>query len=263
MVAWAEEAQQRRQVEQQRNRAVDAEKLARSNEDKAKESEADTQAFSDFLVDDMLAVARPEGVQGGLGVGVTVAQALESAEANLEKRFAGRPLAEATARDAIGKTWRNLAKDEQAERHLRRAVELREQELGPDSSAAPFLARHSLGGLCSLKWAAMPMAIALAHEEDSARSRTEPSSAPTTPRHAHARMSRPGRCVSGRRQTRLRPTALRTDISECEKVKLGPDRPNTLRSMNNLATAYQAVGKLDQALPLLEATLEKLKRGSF
>ena len=40
----------------------------------ARRAQADTQVFSDFLVNDVLAVARPEGVQGGLGVGVTVAQ---------------------------------------------------------------------------------------------------------------------------------------------------------------------------------------------
>src|SRR5207253_11052626 len=37
VAAWAEESQQRQVGEQQRNRAVDAEKLARSNEEKARE----------------------------------------------------------------------------------------------------------------------------------------------------------------------------------------------------------------------------------
>src|SRR5437868_2045826 len=47
------------------------------------------------------------------------------------------------------------------------------------------------------------------------------------------------------------------------KAKLGPDHPHTLMSMNNLATAYQAAGKLDLALPLFEETLKlrKAKRG--
>ena len=39
------------------------------------------------------------------------------------------------------------------------------------------------------------------------------------------------------------------------KAKLGPDHPDTLISMNNLAMGYQAAGKLDKALPLLEETL--------
>ena len=37
--------------------------------------------------------------------------------------------------------------------------------------------------------------------------------------------------------------------------RLGPDHPNTLASMTNLATGYQAAGKLDRAMPLLEETL--------
>jgi serine/threonine protein kinase len=44
-----------------------AERSALVAEEKATRSEADTQAFSDFLVNDILAVARPEGLQGGLG----------------------------------------------------------------------------------------------------------------------------------------------------------------------------------------------------
>ncbi len=43
------------------------------------------------------------------------------------------------------------------------------------------------------------------------------------------------------------------------KTKLGPDHPDTLTSMNNLAQAYQDAGKLDKALPLLEETLALMK----
>ena len=40
------------------------------------------------------------------------------------------------------------------------------------------------------------------------------------------------------------------------QAKLGPEHPDTLTSMNNLAVAYQAAGKLDLALPLFEETLK-------
>jgi tetratricopeptide (TPR) repeat protein len=39
-------------------------------------------------------------------------------------------------------------------------------------------------------------------------------------------------------------------------AQLGPDHPDTLTITNNLAAAYQAAGKLDQALPLYEETLK-------
>ena len=38
------------------------------------------------------------------------------------------------------------------------------------------------------------------------------------------------------------------------KTNLGPDHADTLDSMDRLATAYQAAGKLDLALPLFEET---------
>ena len=61
-----------------------AERLAKESalkaEQAARESEADTKAFSTFLVNDVLSVARPEGERGGLGIYLTVRQALTAAE---------------------------------------------------------------------------------------------------------------------------------------------------------------------------------------
>ncbi len=42
-------------------------------------------------------------------------------------------------------------------------------------------------------------------------------------------------------------------------AKLGPDHPDTLTSMNNLALGYRAAGNLDLALPLYEETLKLRK----
>ena len=39
------------------------------------------------------------------------------------------------------------------------------------------------------------------------------------------------------------------------KAKLGPDHPDTLRSMNNLANSYAALGRHAEALKLHEETL--------
>ena len=216
----------------------------------ARRAEADTQAFSDFLVDDILAVARPEGVQGGLGVGVTVARALEAAEAKLAGRFAGRPLAEATARDAIGKTWRNLAKYDQAERHLRRAVELREQELGPDDPAT-LESRNSLGVLLS-QTGRSGEAIAL-HKETLEKFKAKlGSDDPHTLKSMNNLATAYSESGQFDRALSLHEVTLRK-----RQVTLGPDHPDMLKSMNNLAMAFVDSGKLDQALPLLKLTLEK------
>jgi eukaryotic-like serine/threonine-protein kinase len=46
---------------------------------------------------------------------------------------------------------------------------------------------------------------------------------------------------------------------ETRRSHLGPDHPDTLSSMHNLAEGYLAAGKLDQALPLLEETVKGRK----
>jgi hypothetical protein len=48
-------------------------------------------------------------------------------------------------------------------------------------------------------------------------------------------------------------------LGDCEQL-LGPDHPNTLTCRTNLAGAYQSAGRLDQAIPLCEATLTERER---
>ena len=48
-------------------------------------------------------------------------------------------------------------------------------------------------------------------------------------------------------------------VAACERV-LGPDHPDTLTSRNNLAAAYRAAGRLDEAITLHEQTLAARER---
>ena len=98
----------------------------------AESARGDMQAFSDFLVLDVLVVARDKGIRGGLGRDLTVREALVNAIANIEERFAGRPAAEALACQQLGVTLRVVGELELAVPLLRRALELRRRELGPD-----------------------------------------------------------------------------------------------------------------------------------
>ncbi len=45
-----------------------------------------------------------------------------------------------------------------------------------------------------------------------------------------------------------------------QRAKLGSEHPNTLLTMNNLAFACQAAGKLDKALPLFEEAATGIPR---
>jgi serine/threonine protein kinase/tetratricopeptide (TPR) repeat protein len=129
--------------------ARQAEAQANEDRDRAREAEADTKAFSEFLVHDVLSAPRPPGLQQGKGRDITLIAAVEQAERSLEQRFTDRPVAEATARHALGVTWRHQGNYAKAEAYLRRALELRLQYLGPDHRDTRDT-QNSLGVLLTL-----------------------------------------------------------------------------------------------------------------
>ena len=133
-LAWGliEANQGRSLAELREKEAEKSGREARAAEKQARESELDTKAFSQFLVNDILSAARPEGLRGGLGVDVTVRQALEAAEAKICEAFVDRPRAEAVARHDLGVTFRLLGERQKAEAQLRRALDLRRNSLGLD-----------------------------------------------------------------------------------------------------------------------------------
>ncbi len=45
--------------------------------------------------------------------------------------------------------------------------------------------------------------------------------------------------------------------ADLRRQRLGPDHPETLKSLQNLAMAYQDAGRIDEAIPILEATLAR------
>jgi serine/threonine protein kinase len=78
------------------------------------------------------------------------------------------------------------------------------------------------------------------------------------PREVAAMQNRLGRSLYGLGEASLAVEVLKKALVT-RKAKLGPDHPDTLISMNNLALAHQASGQLAEAVPLLEETLEKRK----
>ncbi len=73
-------------AEDQRIRAVAAEKAALVEEDKAKKSESEAKAVLEFLQTKVLAAARPKGQEGGLGANATIRAAVDAAATGLEDR---------------------------------------------------------------------------------------------------------------------------------------------------------------------------------
>jgi serine/threonine protein kinase len=109
--------------EQQKTEAA----LAQSEEARRR-----AEAVLGFLKDDVLAAARPEGQEGGLGTDVTVRKAVDQAESKIAGRFRDQPIVEADVRDTLGTTYYYLGETPLAIRQFDRALELRRAQLDPD-----------------------------------------------------------------------------------------------------------------------------------
>ncbi|TNF70627.1 MAG: serine/threonine protein kinase [Acidobacteria bacterium] len=97
--------------------------------DRAEIEAAKALAFKQFVEQTLLS-ADPEE---GLGLDVTVAEALDAAVGRLEELFAGQPGVEAAVRHAIGSAYFELARYEEAQPLLREALRLRQMELGDEN----------------------------------------------------------------------------------------------------------------------------------
>jgi serine/threonine protein kinase len=247
-----------KQVKDQWDRAVKAEAdasaqraAAEREKWRAGEEEADTKAFATFLANYVLAATRPTGAQGGVGVNVTMAEALEKAEPKLAEVFAGRPKAEALARHAIGVTWRNLGLYAKAEEHLRRAIELRRQHLGPTDRET----LDSVNSLATVLTSAGRTTEALPLREEV----FDRWKATLGPDHAHTLIVMSNLADDYERVGRHDETlALRKEALRLHRAKHGPDHPDTITAVSLLARAYINTGREKDAIPLLERAREGL-----
>ena len=94
------------------------------------------------FLSETLASVRPDE----MGRDVTVRAVLDHAATSLEKDLTGRDLVQARLLLTIGRAYQALGELPAAGEHLKRAVELREQRLGPAASAT-LRARYHLGTL--------------------------------------------------------------------------------------------------------------------
>ncbi len=106
--------------------------LVRRERDTARQERQQSEAINRFLTEDLLYQATPD--QNARETKVTMEEVLERAARKLGQNpeLARQPLLEATLRYDIGVTYQKLGLMGEAEQHLRRAVLLREQKLGPD-----------------------------------------------------------------------------------------------------------------------------------
>jgi tetratricopeptide (TPR) repeat protein len=241
-------------------RALAAEKTAREEslradgeKQKAVAAEADTRAFSDFLLFQVLAAARLKGDAQRVPITTTIAQSIAEAEKGIDERFQDRPTAEADVRHALGLTWRNLGRFAAAEKHFRRALELRRQHLGVNAprtlssqrclGATLDEAGRTAEGLLILEDALTHHRAVLGSDNKETLLCLDNLAA------AYARAGRLGDALG-----------LQTEALERGRRTEEPDGPDMLRRLSNLAGTYTKLNRPADAVPLLEKALQGMKQ---
>jgi serine/threonine protein kinase/tetratricopeptide (TPR) repeat protein len=222
------------EVTHERNRAD----VARNEADRRA---TEAREVVDFLVNDLIGAASPSK---DLGTIPTAEQVLARADEGMAKKFADRPLIEASIRHALGKAYEELGQYPKAEQHARRAVQLRLAQLGPEH-ADTIAAQNALG------WA-------FYREGKTAECR-----ALLTPVLATARQALgPEHHESLRTMHVLAPAlpyvdaqALGEEELAIRKRRLGADHPQTLSVMNDLAVSFAKSGNFERAISLYEHVL--------
>jgi eukaryotic-like serine/threonine-protein kinase len=215
----------------------------------SEESRQRAEAVLRFLKNDVLAAARPEGQDGGLGNELTVRKAVDAAEPKIAGAFKDQPAIEADVRDTLGTTYWYLSETPLAIRQHERALDLRLRKLGPDhldtlqsrnNLAADYLAAGRTAEAIKLNEATLKMR----------ESRLGPD-------HPDTLQSRMNLAADYHAAGRIA-EAIKLDeatLKMCES-KLGPDHPDTLSSRNSLANTYYHAGRTGEAVELFLATLK-------
>jgi eukaryotic-like serine/threonine-protein kinase len=218
-------------------------------EGKANQSRSEMQAVLDFLQNKVLAAARPKDQEGGLGKGVSLRGALDTAESGIAKAFAGQPSVEASIRTALGETYYYLGEPDLALRQTQRAVDLSRLVRGadhPDTLRASDNLAHFYMDVGRVDDALSLLSDSL-HRRQTALGPDDP--AVITAKNDLAVVYQ----AAGRLREAL---PLYEEALRQRRTTLGPDHPDTLFSINNLASAYRASGRFPEALPLYEEALQ-------
>jgi len=229
---------------------------ARRAEQSAVAAEQTAQAVNDFLQNDLLAQASAS-TQAGPGVkpdpDLKVRTALDRAAAQIEGKFAGQPLVEASIRRTIGRTYRDLGLYAEARRQFDRALELRRRVLGDDNletlDVVDDLSRlHVLQGEYGL---AEPLITRIIE----GRRRLAGEEAPTT----LSAISQLALVYDLAGKAALAEPLLVKSLDVRRRIS-GEEHPETLDLMNNLANVYNHQAKFAEAEALFTKALEISRR---
>ncbi len=231
-------------------RAVRAEADALAAQNRAEREAKIARAVNEFLNEDLLAGVDPNRTANR---DITMREVLDTASEKIEYRFKDQPVVEGAIRTMLGKTYRNLGAYDEADKHLKRAVQLRAEALGEEHLDTLRAMNH----------------LAFLHDVQGRLKQGET---------LHAKVLRIRRAsLGGEHRDTLasmnnlaqnyidqnrydEAVPLFKEILDIRRRILGIDDPDTLLSMNNLASVYWDQKRFDEAEPLYVATLEARRR---
>jgi serine/threonine protein kinase/tetratricopeptide (TPR) repeat protein len=239
-------------------RAAEQRRIAENNEMIAREREAETQAVLDFVENKIFAAARPKGQEGGLGYDVKLADAIKAALPLVEKSFKDQPLIEARLRMTLGSSYKDLGEDKIALEQFQAAHAIRAKQLGrdhPETLDSAYSLAVSLGH-SAFKLLEETLTLQKAKLGPDHQATLKTMDALANDYYALARFLDDPLSRRARWSDALK---LHEETLALRKAKLGPDHPDTLTSMSNLANSYDSLGRYDDALKLREDALARQK----
>jgi tetratricopeptide (TPR) repeat protein len=279
-------------------RARRAERAALRERDRADSQSATAKAINDFLQNDLLAQASATA-QARPGTkpdpDIKVRTALDRAAARITGRFDKQPLVEASIRQTIGDTYKDLGLYPDAERQMDRVLELRRRVLGeehPDtlssmnSMALLYLyeGKYALAEPVFAKVVDLQRRVLGEGHPDTLTSMSNltllyrfqgkyAQAQPLVTKVLEGRLRVLGQehpdtlttmdnlaVLFRAKGDYAQAETLLTKVVEVRRRVLGEDHPDTLTSMNDLAALYQTQGKYAQAEPLFAAVMEAWSR---
>ncbi len=230
--------------------------LAKAHDDttralrQSEESRKKAEAVLTFLKNDVLAAARPEREEGGLGIDVTIRKAVDATEPKIADEFKDQPAVEADIRDTLGVTYLYVGEPLLAIRQHQRAMELRRTTLGPmhpdtlnswNKLAAAYLNAGRTAEAIELHQATLKQlesTLGVGHPDTLASRNNLALAYRAAGRSAEA-------------------IALDEATLKIRESMLGGDHPDTLISRSNLAGALWSAGRTAEAIALDEETLKR------
>ncbi|MBI4904634.1 MAG: serine/threonine protein kinase [Acidobacteria bacterium] len=228
--------------------------LAWTERRRADEEAAIARAVSEFLQKDLIGQAglRSQIERGAKAdADLKVRTILDRAAASVPDKFLGMPKVEAAIRIAIGGAYRDLGLDEDAQKHYRRAFELRAAASGKgsaDTLEAANLLGETLAGFGKTQEAEAVYREMLASASRSRERRLA---------SAQARYGIAMAAAAKKLQTAL--PALKEAIGDLKSVR-GSEDETVLTGLNQLAVLYLEAGQADEAEKLFREILETRSR---